>query len=119
MYVLLLPDVVSYDPDMRPFPSSFEYGKWDTLPADPPEHELDLANEDVLDALKRRERLKADWYADLNYPHGVWSQESIDQNPDLAEAWRNWFLRRSWQGIKFINGCLRIWSQESQQQQAA
>ncbi|WP_211481298.1 hypothetical protein [Actinopolyspora xinjiangensis] len=96
---------------MRPFPTPAEYGKWDVLPADPPDSELDLTNEDVKHALERRETLKMDWHADWHYPHGVWRPDTIEQHPELAEAWRNWFLRRSWEGIAFINGCLVRWSQ--------
>ncbi|WP_438387044.1 hypothetical protein [Actinopolyspora saharensis] len=95
---------------LRPFPASSEFGKWDALPADPSDDEVDYDNADVVDALRRRELLKEQWRADLDYPEGVWRPEQIEAHPQWAEAWRNWFLRRSWQGIAFANACTRAWS---------
>ncbi|WP_092601430.1 hypothetical protein [Actinopolyspora xinjiangensis] len=98
---------------IRPFLTESDFGKWDVLPGDPAEEEIDYSNPDVVDALRRRERLKENWRADLDYPKGVWRDEIIEAHPWWAEAWRNWFLRRSCEGISFINGCIRGWSSES------
>ncbi|WP_175530002.1 hypothetical protein [Actinopolyspora lacussalsi] len=98
---------------MRPFPTPAEYGKWDVLPEDPPESELDLSNEDVTDALVRRERLKDEWRGYWHYPHGEHDPATAGETPETAEAWRNWLLRRSYQGIAFINGCVVRWSADS------
>ncbi|WP_019853077.1 hypothetical protein [Actinopolyspora mortivallis] len=98
---------------LRPFPAESDFGKWDVLPADPAEEEIDHSHPDVVDALQRRERLKENWRADLEYPQGVWNDEAIEAHPWWAEAWRNWLLRRSHEGISHINGCIRRWSQES------
>lgn len=95
---------------MRSFPPPTEYGSWDVLPDDPADVDLDLTSDEVKDALERRETLKLDWYAYRTYPHGIWSQDVIDRNSESAEAWRNWVLRRSWEGITHINGCLLRWS---------
>lgn len=92
---------------MRPFPSPSEYGSWDALPEFSTEADLDLSNPDVQDGLARRDLLIEEWRGFLNYPHGVWSEENIAQNPGDAEAWRNWLVRRSWEGVNFINGSLR------------
>ena len=95
---------------MRPLPSPSECGSWDQLPACPDESELDLSRPDLKDALQRRDRLIDEWWGYVDYPHGVWVAENIAQNPDQAQAWRNWLLRRAWEGIQFINGNLRRWS---------
>lgn len=92
---------------MRPFPAPSEYGSWDTLPGCPAEDEFDSSNPDVKDGLQRRDLLIEEWRGFLNYPHGVWSEENIAQNSGDAEAWRNWLVRRSWEGVSFINGSMR------------
>lgn len=88
---------------MRPLPSPSEYGQWDALPVDPPNAEWDLNRPDVRDGLARREILINQWHAFRNYPHDFWRVEAIRRNPDQGEAWRNWFLRRSWEAINRIN----------------
>ncbi|PRW62177.1 hypothetical protein [Actinopolyspora mortivallis] len=98
---------------LRPFPAESDFGRWDVLPADPTEDEIDHENPDVVDALRRREHLTENWRADLDYPTGIWREEVIEAHPRLAKAWRNWLLRRSYEGISFINGCIRRWSQEN------
>lgn len=95
---------------MRPLPSPTEYGQWDALPVNPSSEELDTSNPDVQDGLARREILINQWQAYRNYPHGFWREEAIRHNPDQGEAWRNWFLRRSWEAISQINHGLRRWS---------
>lgn len=98
---------------MRPFPSPSDYGSWDELPECPAEAELDLSNPDVKDALQRREVLIALWREYHDYPHGTWREELIDAHPEHAAAWRNWLLRRAWEGVNFINGSVRRWSTAS------
>lgn len=83
-----------------------EFGNWDVLPEDPPEDRLDLTDPAVKDMLERRGRLVEQWQAYYAYPHGVWRDRAIQAYPKQAEAWRNWFLRRSWEGISLINGSL-------------
>lgn len=86
---------------MRPLPSPSEYGSWDQLPTFPAEDEFDPDNPDVQDRLERRARLVEEWRGFVNYPSEAWA------DADQAAAWRNWFLRRAWEGISFINGNLR------------
>lgn len=92
---------------MRPLPSTSEYGKWDALPTGPGYDELDTNYPDIQDGLARREILTSQWHAFRNYPHGYWREATIRANPEQAEAWRNWLLRRSWEAINQINGSLR------------
>lgn len=95
---------------MRPLPRPAEYGAWDALPTDPRESELDLAQQDVQEGIERREVLKTQWAQYWHYPRCTWRTEAITAHPEQAEAWRNWFLRRSWEAIASLNGCLVRWS---------
>lgn len=95
---------------MRSLPRPADYGAWDALPVDPPRSELDLSQQDVQEGIERRELLKAQWAQYWHYPHGTWRAEAIAARPEHAEAWRNWFLRRSWEAIASLNGCLVRWS---------
>ncbi len=95
---------------MRPLPRPADYGAWDELPVDPQESELDLSHQDVQEGIKRRDVLKTQWAQYWRYPHGTWRTEAIAAYPEQAEAWRNWFLRRSWEAIAYLNGCLAHWS---------
>lgn len=95
---------------MRPFPAPRDFGAWDKLPEFPTEDELDLSNPDVKDALERRDLLVEEWQQYLTYPHGVWREDCIADFPHFAEQWRNWLLRRAWEGIAFINANARRWS---------
>src|SRR5699024_2945475 len=88
---------------MRPFPS--DYGRWDTLLEGPPEAR-DQTDPDVADVLARRDRLTEQWSEMVAYPRGVWSDAAIESDPDQAEAWRNWFTRRAWEGIAMLNAQL-------------
>jgi hypothetical protein len=97
----------------RPMPPRSQWGSWDVLPEDTPATELDLTNPDVKDGLERRERLKQQWSEFYTYPHGVWREDDIERDPDEAEAWRNWLLRRAWESIAITNGSLRAWSENS------
>ena len=54
--------------------------------------------------------LKAQWAQYWHYPHGSWRGEEIAAHSEHAEAWRNWLLRRSWEAIASLNGCLLRWS---------
>ncbi|PKW15295.1 hypothetical protein [Saccharopolyspora spinosa] len=93
---------------MRPLPSPLEFGTWETLPEDPPEHLLDLSDEDVKDTIRCRDILKQEWSGYLHYPHGFWPDASI--KPDIAgqgEAWRNWLLRPAWDSVATLNAHLR------------
>lgn len=92
---------------MRPFPPRSAYGGWDKLPDGPDESTVDTTNPHLQDTLKRRALLMEQWRGFYTYPRDVWSDQAIDKNPDYAEAWRNWFLRRSWEGISLLNGILR------------
>ena len=94
---------------MRSLPRPADYGAWDALPVDPPQSELDLSQQDVQEGIERREVLKAQWARYWHYPHGTWRAEAIAAHPEHAEAWRNWFLRRSWEAIVSLNGCLVRW----------
>ncbi len=93
---------------LRPMPSPAEFGMWDTLPEDPPEHLLDLSDEDVKDTIRRRDILKQEWRGYLNYPHGFWPDASIERDTiGQGEAWRNWLLRRAWDAVATLNAHLR------------
>ncbi|HEX7659042.1 MAG TPA: hypothetical protein VF444_06130 [Pseudonocardiaceae bacterium] len=100
---------------MRSMPEVNEYGRWDVLPDDPRPDELNLDDPRVVDGLKRRELLKTNHRAQLKYPAGFWARPP--QNPvqaATAEMWRNALLRGTWEGISYINGCLRQWSAQTQ-----
>ena len=92
---------------LRPLSRPAEYGAWYALPVDPPQSELNLSQRDVQEGIQGREVLKAQYW---HYPHRTWRAEAIAAHPEHAEAWRNWLLRRSWEAIASLNGCLTRWS---------
>lgn len=94
---------------MRSLPRPADYGAWDALPVDPPRSELDLSQQDVQENRAAR-GVEGTVGPVLALPHGTWRAEAIAARPEHAEAWRNWFLRRSWEAIASLNGCLVRWS---------
>ena len=105
---------------MRSMPDVSEYGRWGVLPDDPSQRELDLDDPRVADALNRRTLLKRAHRAQLSYPEGFWVRPP--QNPaqaEVAQMWRNMLLRRSWEGVAYINGCVRQWSAEGRRARSA
>lgn len=78
---------------MRNLPEPAQYGRWDDLPDLPDVSSLDPDDPVVADLLERRHYLAENWRGYLDYPHG--------------EAWRNWLLRRSHEGVQMLDGELR------------
>ncbi|WP_116048633.1 hypothetical protein [Amycolatopsis palatopharyngis] len=78
---------------MRNLPEPAQYGRWDDLPELPDVSTLDSTDPVVADLLERREGLAEEWRGYLDYPNG--------------EGWRNWLLRRAYEGVQMLDGQLR------------